>query len=168
MQHSRNLPLPCSFLLEAHENDAASCKSALQTAEAIRADETQSYKKDRKVSVSRISRNGTHATGHSTGACHPDGKPRAAARASRCTGLLPISFWPALDRGRWSSAPTFLFQAMCSRASNRVSASLSGSTFVYGIGPRPSPRFMHAKVACMFVDVRMKLMDADIPVCVCD
>ena len=29
----------------------ASCKSALQTAEAIRADETQSYKKDGKISV---------------------------------------------------------------------------------------------------------------------
>jgi len=32
--------------IKAHENDAASCKSALQTAEAIRADETQSYKKE--------------------------------------------------------------------------------------------------------------------------
>eukprot|EP00439_Symbiodinium_sp_Y106_P006611 s377_g1.t1 len=52
--------------IKAHENDAASCKSALQTAEAIRADETQSYKKDRKVSVGAST--GEQKTSESAGA----------------------------------------------------------------------------------------------------
>ena len=36
----------CFESVQAHENDAAACKSALQTAQAIRSDETQTYRKE--------------------------------------------------------------------------------------------------------------------------